>query len=729
MSSLAVIRDAIARAVLRDPDDEEVQIGRITLRPLQRDGLRRVRAAMEEFGGALLADEAGLGKTFVALALARSYRQALVVAPAALRNMWHHAAASTQTAIAFVSFETLSRRDISSHADLVVVDEAHHACHPAAARYGRIARLAAKARVLLLSATPVRNRASELDALLALFLGARASRLDAGSRSRCIIRRSGAGAVLPAIDGPYWHEVPQAPSFAGRIRALPPPLPAHDGRAAQALVIMTLARCWASSLAALDAAFRRRLHRGAALHTLLDDGRLPTQAELDAWVIGDDAMQLALPFLVSHQETDTTKMRAVLCKHVHAVRALRGSVTPLIHADTVARAEILLELRRHYPLRRMIAFSAHAVTAEAIFRALRRVPGVALLTGRGARTASGARPRADVLAALRASAPAPTAGAVDDIALVITTDVLSEGVNLQGASVVVHLDLPWTPAGLEQRVGRAARIGSTHAVVCVHGIAPPAAAERMLALHSRLAKKQAAGTAASGASVDMERLRSSLVSWRRGASHEEKPAGVASVRAARPGFLAVVLVGPDRKLIAGTGRGDGRFVVSDAPGQLLAVVQRAGGHELETRLDVEDRARAAIRRWLNRRLVLTAAGDGSAVSSGRRLLLQRADRALATAPAYSRARLASRIAALRERIDACVSAGAEMLLRELARHESGNANSWLDDCERQLPPPKAAGTRPPADAALQVGALLLLSPGPAAPPPVPGPRARPAAST
>jgi Helicase conserved C-terminal domain len=35
-----------------------------------------------------------------------------------------------------------------------------------------------------------------------------------------------------------------------------------------------------------------------------------------------------------------------------------------------------------------------------------------------------------------------------------------EGHNLQNASVLVHLDLPWLPTGLEQRVGRAARPGA-----------------------------------------------------------------------------------------------------------------------------------------------------------------------------------------------------------------------------------------------------------------------------
>ena len=40
-----------------------------------------------------------------------------------------------------------------------------------------------------------------------------------------------------------------------------------------------------------------------------------------------------------------------------------------------------------------------------------------------------------------------------------------EGHNLQNASVLCHLDLPWLPSGLEQRVGRAARPGAARAQV------------------------------------------------------------------------------------------------------------------------------------------------------------------------------------------------------------------------------------------------------------------------
>jgi superfamily II DNA or RNA helicase len=41
----------------------------------------------------------------------------------------------------------------------------------------------------------------------------------------------------------------------------------------------------------------------------------------------------------------------------------------------------------------------------------------------------------------------------------------AEGHNLQNASTIVELDLPWVPTGLEQRVGRAARPGNTRGFV------------------------------------------------------------------------------------------------------------------------------------------------------------------------------------------------------------------------------------------------------------------------
>ena len=55
------------------------------------------------------------------------------------------------------------------------------------------------------------------------------------------------------------------------------------------------------------------------------------------------------------------------------------------------------------------------------------------------------------------------AGADEDkFDILVTTDVLAEGVNLQQARNIINYDLPWNPMRLVQRHGRIDRIGSPH---------------------------------------------------------------------------------------------------------------------------------------------------------------------------------------------------------------------------------------------------------------------------
>lgn len=51
--------------------------------------------------------------------------------------------------------------------------------------------------------------------------------------------------------------------------------------------------------------------------------------------------------------------------------------------------------------------------------------------------------------------------------VLVCSDAASEGLNLQAASAVVNVDMPWNPAKVEQRIGRVDRIGQTAEVVRV----------------------------------------------------------------------------------------------------------------------------------------------------------------------------------------------------------------------------------------------------------------------
>lgn len=71
------------------------------------------------------------------------------------------------------------------------------------------------------------------------------------------------------------------------------------------------------------------------------------------------------------------------------------------------------------------------------------------------------------------------------IDILISTDALSEGVNLQDANHVVNYDLPWNPMKIVQRIGRVDRIGSdqrTH----VYNVFPDAELDALLELLDKL---------------------------------------------------------------------------------------------------------------------------------------------------------------------------------------------------------------------------------------------------
>jgi SNF2 family DNA or RNA helicase len=57
-----------------------------------------------------------------------------------------------------------------------------------------------------------------------------------------------------------------------------------------------------------------------------------------------------------------------------------------------------------------------------------------------------------------------------EIRIVFCSDAASEGLNLQAARILINVDVPWTPARLEQRVGRIARLGQIADEVIIYNV-------------------------------------------------------------------------------------------------------------------------------------------------------------------------------------------------------------------------------------------------------------------
>ena len=161
----------------------------------QRDGVVGAIDKLDRFGGCIIADSVGLGKTFEALAVIKYHElrndRVLVLVPKRLRDNWTLYKSNDRRNILAAdrfNYDVLNHTDLSrdggmsgdidlSHVnwgnyDLVVIDESHNFRNKKTPRAGgetrydrlmhRIIQQGVKTRVLMLSATPVNNRLADL---------------------------------------------------------------------------------------------------------------------------------------------------------------------------------------------------------------------------------------------------------------------------------------------------------------------------------------------------------------------------------------------------------------------------------------------------------------------------------------------------------------------------------------------------------------------------------------
>ena len=696
---LIAARAALARAALDALPP--AQLGDIVLRSDQRRIIARAQRALEAHGGCLIGEDVGRGKTFIALALARQWRHPLVVAPAALRSTWLAAQARAGVDCAVISHESLSRRStLRLPFTALIVDESHHFRNPATIRYAELARMAASVPVVLLSATPFQNRPRDLAAQLALFQGEGAFTLNAASLARSIIRGDAtSSADMPAIAPPEWLPVgADDGAVLTALLDLPPPARALDGGDAGALRTIALVRAWTSSRAALKAMLRSRRRMAAAISQGLEAGRTPTRRETRAWRSAEDVVQLGfaavlMQHTVNRESVDDVRRRLedddVAYQHVRA--SLRESPDP-----DRARVAVIRALRRAHRACRIIAFSEYASTVSAYFDALRSDAGVGMLTARGAKIVTGRLARGELLARFAPRAQGADACAAHEaVTLLLTTDILSEGVNLQDASIVLHLDLPWNPARIAQRVGRLRRPGGAE-LVRSFLLAPPARADALLSADARLRHKleQARGVVgpsfdilpALAAPTDVDvasksahssatatgALIASLERWAR----ECPGQAIATVRAG-------VDLAPNRPVVGAAvhaqsgwiaALGDGRIIAAlggnptESPDVLMELVTACMGNPREHD-DVEPSAAlASLHSWMEARQLLDVCGVSTEVGPLRRATDDRLSSIIRQARRHEQARLLSLVSAVRHQLSLPIPLGAQQkLLRDVTR--------------------------------------------------------------
>ncbi|MFW5628339.1 MAG: helicase-related protein [Candidatus Cloacimonadaceae bacterium] len=118
------------------------------------------------------------------------------------------------------------------------------------------------------------------------------------------------------------------------------------------------------------------------------------------------------------------------------------------------KTEITRQLKED-PKRKIIVFSEYADTARYIYQSISKDTKL-----RAIFYSSGESPAIRRVIKTNFDASVPKENQKDDYDIVISTDALSEGVNLNRAGTVFNYDIPYNPTRVIQRVGRINRIGT-----------------------------------------------------------------------------------------------------------------------------------------------------------------------------------------------------------------------------------------------------------------------------
>jgi hypothetical protein len=146
--------------------------------------------------------------------------------------------------------------------------------------------------------------------------------------------------------------------------------------------------------------------------------------------------------------------------------------------------------------RKALVFTAFSETAEYLYEHVARWANdeldvyVALITGQITRTTLPMK-RAHMIDVLTAFSPRSKGGDLDSpqVDIVIATDTISEGQNLQDCDTVVNYDIHWNPVRIVQRFGRVDRLGTTNASVQLVNFWPNIDLDAYINLETRVSSR------------------------------------------------------------------------------------------------------------------------------------------------------------------------------------------------------------------------------------------------
>ena len=533
----------------------------------QRDAVVQAKKILEAYNGVFISDVVGLGKTYICAMLAKCLGKGrkLIICPPVLVHYWEEVLLEFDIAAKVVSLGKLD--DITKSTmnyDYVFIDEAHRFRNSGTDTFSKLHSICYGKKIVLISATPINNYASDIENQIYLFqpkhnsnivgvknlegffasLKGKFKGLKPGTSDymkqvrdnsdeirdkilrHIMIRRTRTeimqcyeddlkqqGLSFPKLDAPEKIEYVFDDVIDGIFNETITAIKGFSYSRYKPLTYLKNAKLYANLMTAqhnmggfmkgilikrLESsfhAFRMTLARFIEsyerfINMYKSTGEIWISKKIDVYELIDSGDTEALMQMVEnedgyHFKKEDFKREFIidLNKDFSKLKYLQ-QLWDSIDSDPKLKT-FIQELKHNKKLvgNKIIIFTESKETAEYLLENLSEIYGERVVAFSGM---SSMKMKADIEDSFN---PKYVGKNNDRYDVLITTDILAEGINLHRSNCLINYDLPWNPTKIMQRVGRINRVGTEHSQIYVFNFFPTAQSSKHLPLKDRILEK------------------------------------------------------------------------------------------------------------------------------------------------------------------------------------------------------------------------------------------------
>lgn len=542
---------------------------KVELTEFQEEGHVKALKIMDKYGGVMISDSVGLGKTYIGKKILEHYayyqrKRALVICPAQLRDMWRSELYDANIQAEVQSQEGLGQKDFPveryQDVEVVLIDESHNFRNTITTRYKNLERILGggpRKKLVLMTATPINNnlldlyhqvnlitrgddyhfRPAGIGNLKTYFVRAQKGQANLFNlleevvirRTRHYVKENYPEATINGkrikfpdrtlhtvrydLEATYEHIYDDIVNLIDQLHLTPYNLERYkidkskkdeeDDMRNQALIglIKTLfLKRFESSVHAFRISIRRQLGFQEAFLEQLGAGRLLDSTEYRKILLFEDEDQEELEQIFAQLPPiditgyDIQRVRADIEADIELLDEINVSVSPIEEAEDDKLQHLVSLLEDDLAREKVLVFSYFKDTARYVYRCLRERIEAGAFEGRSIRIIDSDVPADQRRSLIERFAPRANqrddlAGTEKEVDILVSTDVLSEGQNLQDSDTMLNYDLHWNPTRMIQRAGRIDRLGTPFDILNIYNFFPEKGLEKLLKLVKKLQHK------------------------------------------------------------------------------------------------------------------------------------------------------------------------------------------------------------------------------------------------